>query len=452
MVNTLLYDSEIPEALKLIQRLYEAGVDALIIQDVGLLECELPPLPLFASTQMHNHTLERLQFLEAVGFRRAILARELTLEQIQEIRRGTSLELETFIHGALCVSYSGQCTMSYALGGRSGNRGQCAQPCRRRYRLLNRSGQTLAERYLLSLRDLNLSADLGSLLQSGVRSFKIEGRLKDRAYVMNVVGHYRRELDRLLAESAKPGSNLLVKASSGESHLDFEPNLEKTFNRGYTSYYLRGRRPGMASPETPKWRGETVGKVVRLGKNSFTLEHTAPLNPGDGLAFFDPQDELRGMAVQRVQGKEVLVEKTDGLAAGKGLYRNHDLVFLKRLEKSQPQRTIGIRLSLLEILGGIELQAQDEDGIQAKVSVEGTWPAAEQPVSARATCTRQLAKLGGTEFRAESVDVRLDPAPFIPLAELNKLRRRLVEALCLERLQARPVWREDYVLKLVPIP
>jgi 23S rRNA 5-hydroxycytidine C2501 synthase len=452
VVNTLLYDCEIPEALKLIWRLYDTGIDALIIQDVGLLECDLPPLPLFASTQMHNHSLERVQFLEAVGFQRAILARELRLEQIRQIRNGTHLELESFIHGALCVCYSGQCSMSYALGGRSGNRGQCAQPCRLRYRLVNRSGKTLADRYLLSLRDLNLSADLGSLLQAGVRSFKIEGRLKDRTYVMNVVSHYRGELDRLLQASSEPGSNLLVKASSGHSQVDFQPNLEKTFNRGYTRYYLHGRSPGMTSPASPKWLGETVGQVERLTKKSFVLDRAADLNPGDGLTYFDSQAELRGTAVQRVQASEIFVNKTDGLALGSTLYRNHDRFFLRKLEKSQPQRTIGLHLRLQKTQTGIELWAEDGDGVRAQVAVEGVWPAAEQPGQALTACTRQLSRLGGTDFYAESIDVTLDPILFIPLAELNELRRSLVQALRQARLQARPVWRAEHLPNDIPFP
>ena len=452
VVNTLLYDSEIPEALKLIQRLYEAGIDALIIQDVGLLECDLPPLPLFASTQMHNHTLERVQFLEAVGFQRAILARELTLEQIRQIRLGTSLELETFIHGALCVSYSGQCAMSYALGGRSGNRGQCAQPCRRRYRLVDHAGRTLADRYLLSLRDLNLSADLGSLLQAGVRSFKIEGRLKDRVYVTNVVSHYRRELDRLLAAPAEPGSESLVRASSGQSQPNFEPNLEKTFNRGYTRYYLYGRQPGMASPDTPKWQGEPLGKLAQLAKNSFLLERPVQLSAGDGLTFFDLQGELRGTAIQRVCGNEVFVVKSEGMALGTTVYCNHDQAYLKTLEKSQPRRTIGIQLRLQSIPGGIELQAQDEDGVQARVTMEDKWTGAEQPELARQACSRQLSRLGGTEFHAESVEVHLEPVPFIPLAELNELRRSLVQAMHQARWQARPVWSSEYPPNTFPFP
>ena len=235
-VNTLLHDEELEDVQKLVSQLYQAGADAMIIQDAGLLELDLPPLPLFASTQMHNHTPERVAFLEKVGFQRAILARELTLDQIREIRARTHIELETFIHGALCVSYSGQCYMSYAIGGRSGNRGQCAQPCRRLYSLVGADGKTVANnRYLLSLRDLNLSQSAGDLIDAGICSFKIEGRLKDKSYVMNVVGYYRRLLDEILKQRN------LRPSASGAVHLDFEPNPNKTFNRGYTTYFLHGR-------------------------------------------------------------------------------------------------------------------------------------------------------------------------------------------------------------------
>jgi collagenase-like PrtC family protease len=252
-VNTLLRNDELPEAVRLIHRLHAAGVDALIIQDAGLLECDLPPLPLIASTQMHNHTPERVAFLEKVGFQRVILARELSLEQIRAIRAQTTLELECFVHGALCVSYSGQCYLSYAIGGRSGNRGQCAQPCRRRYSLVDSRGQTLAsDRYLLSLRDLNLSADLKDLLEAGVSSFKIEGRLKDIHYVMNVVSYYRQQLDAILAGKG------LQKSSSGRSQVGFTPDLAKTFNRGFTTYFLKGRDAAMHDHAAPKFTGAAV--------------------------------------------------------------------------------------------------------------------------------------------------------------------------------------------------
>ncbi len=289
VVNTLLYDDEIEEAVRLCHRLYEAGVDAIIIQDFGLLESELPPVPLFASTQMHSHTPERVAFLDKVGIQRVILARELSLAQISAIRAATTVELETFIHGALCVCYSGQCALSYAIGGRSGNRGQCAQPCRKAYKLVDRNGKTQAPRsHLLSLKDLNLTDYLRDLLEAGVCSFKIEGRLKDQAYVKNVVAHYRQRLDTIL-----PNLNLRA-SSSGRVTLDFEPDPVKTYNRDFTSYFLTGERDEITAPRTPKHAGEPVGVVTALESNTFTLNVPAPLNNGDGLTFLTGTANSKG--------------------------------------------------------------------------------------------------------------------------------------------------------------
>jgi collagenase-like PrtC family protease len=265
-VNTLLHDHEIQQATGLIEQLYGMGVDAIIIQDVGLLECDLPPISLIASTQMHNNSPEKVAFLEQVGFDRVILARELTVEEIRTIRQRTSIELEFFVHGALCVSYSGQCYMSYAIGGRSGNRGECAQPCRRLYSLVDGSGRLLApDRHLLSLKDLSLAGDLDALIDAGVCSFKIEGRLKDRAYVTNVVSYYRQQLDDVLS------SRGLGRSSSGQSHIGIAPDPAKTFNRGYTTYFLHGRNRHMAALASPKMVGEPLGQVTSMGSASFRL-------------------------------------------------------------------------------------------------------------------------------------------------------------------------------------
>jgi collagenase-like PrtC family protease len=236
-------------------------------------------------------------FLEKVGFQRVILARELSLQQIRAIRQQTSIELEAFIHGALCVSYSGQCNLSYAMGGRSGNRGQCAQPCRRAYSLVDGDNQALLQnRHLLSIRDLNLTEHLHELVEAGVTSFKIEGRLKDKNYVMNVVSHYRRALDGL----GEP------KSSSGQVKLDFEPNPDKTFNRGYCDYFISGRRAKIGTPDTPKMVGEAIGQVQAVTRTAFRLDRPADLHNGDGLSFFTPEKELTGTLVNRVDGEWVI--------------------------------------------------------------------------------------------------------------------------------------------------
>lgn len=438
-VNTLLYDHELPDAVRLIHELYQAGVDALIVQDVGLLECDLPPLPLIASTQMHNDTPAKVAFLEQVGFRRVILARELSLEQIRAIRQQTTIELEAFVHGALCVSYSGQCYMSYAIGGRSGNRGECAQPCRRRYSLVDREGTALAsDRHLLSLRDLNLSSHLADLIGAGVSSFKIEGRLKDKAYVMNVVSAYRQQLDQVLQATG------LRKSSSGQSQVDFAPDLAKTFNRGYTTHFIRGRSTPPGSIDTPKMTGEYVGKVVAVGRRAFRLDTQAPLHNGDGLCFFDPEPgapgaTLRGTVVNGVRGEAISVDRIDGIKEGTAIYRNHDHVFLGHLEDSRPVRKIAVRLTLAEAPDGVSLAAVDEDGNSAMGTLDCDKERAHDAQQMLANLHRQLGKMGDTEFVCQELQVTWPEVYFLPFSALNELRRRTLAQLAEVRAQNRPV-------------
>jgi len=432
-LNTLLYDEEVPQAAQMIRQLYEIGADALIIQDMALLELDLPPLPLFASTQMHNHTPERVAFLEKVGIQRAILARELSLDQIREIRKKTTLELETFIHGALCVSYSGQCYMSYAAGGRSGNRGQCAQPCRKPYNLVDRTGAVLQEnRYLLSLRDLNLTPDLPALLDAGVCSFKIEGRLKDKTYVMNVVGHYRQQIDRLLEGRSQRA------AASGRVIFDFTPDPLKTFNRGYTEYFLHGRKEPVGSPDTPKSLGEPLGSVSRLGRGFFCLDGRSEVHRGDGLCFFNKRRDLVGTTINDVQGRNIFPDKMEGLAVGLQVFRNHDHVFLSQLEKSQTERKIGVRFRLAATQTGLALFAQDEDGNESMATLACEKTPAEKPEQALATIDKQLRRLGGTEFDCTYIRVDLPEVYFIPMGTLNALRRAALEDLAQQRLENFP--------------
>jgi putative protease len=433
-VNTLLRDDELAEAERMCWQLHEAGVDGLIIQDVGLLECDLPPLPLIASTQMHNQSVERVAFWEKVGFSRAILARELDLNQIRAIRAATSIELEAFVHGALCVSMSGQCSLSYALGGRSGNRGQCAQPCRRLYRLQDAAGATIVpDKHLLSLRDLNLSAELSELVEAGVTSFKIEGRLKNKAYVMNTVGHYRRKLDALLAEIGGR------RASSGQTTLGFEPDPDKTFNRGYTTYFLHGRGAVVTSPDSPKHVGEPVGRVVDVRRDGFVLEAAAPLHSGDGISFFGRDQELHGTVVNQINGAAVFPERLGGIERGLRVFRNHDHAFVSQVVRSQNQRRIAVNLRLTEGAAGFRLEAIDEDGVAAGTEVDCAPVWADKPDQARLVLERQLAKLGASEFRASRVDLDLPRMPHVPLATLNGLRRDLVEELRRQRARLRPV-------------
>ena len=447
-LNTLLYDDEVPQAVRLAHQLYDIGVDALIIQDVGLLECDLPPIPLIASTQMHNHTPERVAFLEAVGFRRVILARELSLVQIKAIRQATTVELETFVHGALCVSYSGQCLMSYAIGGRSGNRGECAQPCRRAYSLADGNGTVIVkDRHLLSLRDLNLSAHLGELLDAGVTSFKIEGRLKDKTYVMNVVSAYRHALDQV---SAARG---LTQSSSGRSAMDFTPDLNKTFNRGYTTYYLHGRGEPPGSIDTPKMVGEVVGDVVAVDRRSFRLAPGAvELHNGDGLSFFDAQGILQGTVVNAVNGLTITPNSLEHIRKGTRIYRNHDHAYLRHLEKSRPARTIAVQLTLEEAPEGFTLTVVDEDGNHASATLATEKVPAEKPEQAQSTVEKQLRKTGGTAFECTDVTITWSAAYFLTVATLNALRRTALDNLTAERARNRPQLESEIHRSDAPYP
>jgi putative protease len=442
-VNTLLRDDEIPQAVRLIEQLHGIGIDGLIIQDAGLLECDLPPIPLIASTQMHNNTPERVAFLGQVGIRRAILARELALDEIRAIRAATDIELEFFIHGALCVCYSGQCYLSYALGGRSGNRGQCAQPCRKPYTLIDKNGKVLEYRkHLLSLRDLNLSQSLHELIEAGVCSFKIEGRLKDKAYVTNVVSYYRQELDKLDAQ----------RSSSGTSSVGFTPDLAKTFNRGYTDYFLHGRREKIGSPDTPKMIGEPIGPVTAVNRREVTIDTNIGIHNGDGISFFDQQGELRGTVINGVSGRTVILDKPEGIERGTMIFRNHDHEFLTRLEKYRPVRRIAVAFTLTETPDGLGLTAVDEDGNAAEFSLPCEKSPAQKPDQALETIRVQLSKTGGTDFSCS--EVRVEPAfvPFMPISTLNALRRGVLESLPKIRQENRPVLTGGLVQNDAPYP
>ena len=441
-LNTLLYDSEFPEVLSLISRLYEAGIDGLIIQDMGLLECDLPPLPLIASTQTHNTTPEKVAFLEQVGFQRAILARELNLEQIRAVRAATSVELECFVHGALCVCYSGQCYMSYALGGRSGNRGECAQPCRKAYRLKDGHGKILGKkRYFLSLKDMNRSEYLQDLIEAGISSFKIEGRLKEPAYVKNIVSYYRQRLDAVLKETGQS------KASSGTSHIDFTPNPAKTFNRSYSSYFLDNSKEKLGSLDTPKSIGEDIGEIAAIGKNFFTLKGRVAMHNGDGICFFDAGRTLRGATINRVEGERIYPANIKGLAKDTRIYRNADQHFLKTLKKSRIERRIGVKLNFRESEGGFLLSARDEDGNQTEVELLTEKEAAKHQEKMRECLHTQLTKFGVTEFRCDELIIVPPHLSFLPASRLKALRRELLQKLAELRLTQRPVLRRTILQK-----
>jgi 23S rRNA 5-hydroxycytidine C2501 synthase len=445
-VNTILFDHEIPLADRLIRQLYDIKADGVIIQDLGLLELDLPPIPLIASTQMNNRALEHIRFLEQIGFRRVILARETSLEDIKRICQNTSLEIEFFLHGALCVGFSGQCYLSYALGGRSGNRGQCAQPCRKSYTLLDAKKNILAQNiHALSLKDLNLDQQLEALLEAGVTSFKIEGRLKDSAYVMNLVSYYRRRLDQLLPLFKS------VRASSGSSLPDFNADPAKTFNRGYISYFISSRKRQMAALYSPKSTGEKLGAVSFVSGNAFQLDTEVELHAGDGLCWYDEHKQLVGTSVQRIEQRRIIPNKLPGLKPGTIVYRNHDHQFLHRLEKSKTRRTIGVHMHLLEANYGFVLQATDEDHIQVAVPlfIPKRHAKSEQALQ---TIRQQLAKSGDTIFHIAEIDIQMDPICFFSVSVLNQWRRDVLQALLQERLRQYPQQFYSIARNDVPYP
>ena len=446
-LNTILRDDELPAAEEMIHRLYEAGIDGLIIQDVGLLELDLPPLPIIASTQMNNDTAEKVKFLEEVGFSRAILARELTLDEIKLIRKATSIELECFIHGALCVGKSGQCYMSYAIGGRSGNRGECAQPCRRIYSVKDESGKIIVkDRHLLSLKDLNLSGHLEELIDAGVNSFKIEGRLKDIPYVVNTVSFYRRRLDEIITKKN------LKRASSGTTRIDFEPNPEKTFNRGFTDYGFKRRDGKFGSIDTPKSMGEFVGVVTETVKDYFVIDGEKPIRNGDGVCFFDREKNLSGTTVNGVEGRKIHPQKMQDVYAGQKIYRNFDYEFNRKVTGKAAERKIGLSIVMRETTEGLVLDGKDEDGNEATVEMAGGKQAAEKKEAARQTIVTQLSKLGNTIFECSDVRLETHDVYFLAVSQLNAAKRELVERMLAEWEINRPRMTGHILKNDVPYP
>ncbi|MDR1008628.1 MAG: U32 family peptidase [Rickettsiales bacterium] len=427
-VNTILTDAEIPEARKIIKELAAAGVDALIVQDMAIFEMahadpSFPKIPLFASTQCDNRSAEKVKWLEDIGAARVILARELSLEQIAAIGKAApEIELESFIHGALCVSYSGQCYLSEYCAGRSANRGACAQMCRMKYTLTDDKGETVAEnKHLLCLKDFNASEKLQGLADAGVSSFKIEGRLKDANYVKNVVAFYRQKIDAF----AK-------KTSSGIVEFDFTPDPAKSFNRGFTEYFLDGKRSEIWNFKTPKHIGEPVGKVLKSGRAFFEYEGE-PLHAQDGLCFFDGE-ELKGFLVNKVEGTRVFARNMDGLRPGMKLFRNVDAEFEKQLATSKSRRRIQASIKITDEA----LTATDEDGNIATLSLAPHEPATNIE-KMRETFNTQLKKSGDSDFAINNVELNFSVAtPFFTLAELNALRRDALAKLMEERLKNRP--------------
>lgn len=426
-LNTILKEDELEEAQRLVWSLYEAGADALIVQDMALMQMDLPPVPLHASTQTDNRTVEKVHFLEQAGFTQVVLARELSLDEIRRIASETDVALEVFVHGALCVSFSGQCYLSAALSGRSANRGECAQYCRLPYTMVDADGKIIADnKHLLSLKDMNRADELEALMDAGVSSFKIEGRLKDVSYVKNVTAYYRKKLDEILKRRPE-----YVRVSSGVSRYTFTPQVEKSFNRGFTSFYLHGRTPDVTAFDTPKSLGEFVGTVKEIRGNSFTVAGLTPLNNGDGLVFFNARGELDGFRVNRVVDNRVYPQEMPRLSPKMKLYRNYDQQFEKLLSKPSAVRKIGVSMTFTDNPGGFSLEMKDGSGARITVARLFAKELAEKKQTDNIRV--QLAKLGNTLFEAEKIEVNLTDNWFVPSSLLADMRREAVNLLLSDR-------------------
>ncbi|MDE6696301.1 MAG: U32 family peptidase [Muribaculaceae bacterium] len=405
-VNTIVYNKELKVAERLITDLYNAGVDAIIVQDMGILRMDIPPIELHASTQCDIRTPEKAKFLQDVGFSQLVLPRELTLEEIRRMADSVTIPLESFIHGALCVSYSGRCHASYATCGRSANRGECAQLCRLPYTLTDSSGKIIAkDKHLLSLRDLNTMDILPKMIEAGVSSFKIEGRLKEAAYVKNTVAAYRRTIDNIIAYHP----DKYERSSFGVSEITFTPDLSKSFNRGFTHYFIDSRRPkSIISPDTPKSLGEVVGDISKL-------------NNGDGISFFDAEGNYTGAMVNGVQGNRILTSKPVNIPKSAEIHRTYDRIWDKELQRETAVRKIGVSFTIDD--SGIT--ANDERGCSIRIPLDCTRDIAKK----RMDYSIIFSKLGNTPYRMTTFQSQIDPTIFIPAGQLTELRRKAISAL-----------------------
>lgn len=426
-VNTILYDNELEPCRKLIWELYEAGVDAIIVQDMAVLEMDLPPIALHASTQANNRDAAHVKFLAEAGIKRVVLARELNLDQIREIHQASDVELEFFVTGALCVSFSGNCYMSVANGERSANRGSCAQNCRLPYRLIDGKGETLIENsHLLSIKDLDLSDELPNLIAAGISSFKIEGRLKDVVYVKNNTSYLRQRLDAFL--DAHPDE--YEKASSGRTYYQFEPQLDRSFNRGYTDYFVNQRTEKIGSWESPKSQGQYIGKLLEIRANGYVIENYEALNNGDGLYFINGLGVADGALVNLVYNDLVIPNELKMLPVGTEIYRNYDAEFNRMIEhENSAVRKIGVRMVLTETDSGFRLDVTDEDGHAAFAEMDAPKEAAKNTADLIENIKRNLAKTGNTPFTVDAVEVVFSQDWFLPNSRVNEIRRSALEML-----------------------
>ncbi|OFX20193.1 MAG: hypothetical protein A2033_19240 [Bacteroidetes bacterium GWA2_31_9] len=447
-VNTILYEEELAQVEKLIHSLYNIGCDAIIIQDTGILEMKLPSIPIFSSTQMHNCTIEKLKFYERIGIKRAILARELSMNELAEIRKITNIELEVFVHGALCVSYSGQCYISHQLTGRSGNRGECSQICRTPFTLIDGNGKEIIKnKHLLSIKDLNLSDNIEKMLDLGINSFKIEGRLKDAAYVKNITAYYRKIIDNIIEN--KP---LQKRASSGKTKIFFEPDPDKTFNRTYTDYNISGKKHSFNTFETPKSKGKYIGIVKFDTGKGYQIESSEKISNGDGICYISENGTLEGFKVNQAVSLIIYPDKYSEIKSGTELYRNFDQKFSNELKSENTSRKISATISISEYSNGFELTTTDEDNNSVLVNIETTKESANNPEKALENIKTQLGKSGNTIFEISDVTINFTTAYFLQIKSLNEARRELLEKLEIERLKNYPIIKGEILKNNFPFP
>ena len=426
VVNTILYDNELDDCKKMIYTLYDIGVDALIVQDMAIMEMDLPPIVIHASTQANNRDPQHVKFLKDAGMKRVVLARELNLDQIKDISTATDVELEFFVSGALCVSFSGNCYMSVANGERSANRGSCAQNCRLPYNLIDGTGKTLIENsHLLSIKDLDLSEQLPNLVEAGITSFKIEGRLKDMVYVKNNTSFLRKKLDAFLENNEN-----YQKASSGRTQYNFEAEMDRSFNRGYTDYFVNKRTEKIGSWESPKSQGQLIGKVLQVKANGYVIENSELLNNGDGLFFLNENNEPDGAQINIIINDIVVPNTFKPLKPGTIIYRNSDANFNRLVERDDSAiRKISVSLKFTETNEGFQLLAIDEDGHESVASFQTEKELAKNEESTIPNIKKNLSKTGNTPFIVDDISVEFTKNWFLPISKINDIRRLVLEQL-----------------------
>ncbi|TBM23409.1 peptidase U32 family protein [Hafnia paralvei] len=454
-LNTILHDAELEPARRLIHQLYDAGVDALIVQDLGILELDIPPIELHASTQTDIRSVEKAKFLSDVGFSQIVLARELNLSQIKNISDSIDATVEFFIHGALCVAYSGQCYISHAQTGRSANRGDCSQACRLPYTLKDDQGRVVAyEKHLLSMKDNDQSQNLIALIDAGVRSFKIEGRYKDMSYVKNITAYYRQHLDTIMNERPE-----LAPASMGRTEHFFVPSPDKTFHRGSTDYFVNQRKMDIGAFDSPKFVGLPMGEILKVGKDHIDVSVTEPLTNGDGLNVLIKRDIVgfRASKVEKIAANSFRVWPNEMLDALKNirphhpLNRNLDHNWQQALLKTSSERRIGVKLRLEGNEKQLMLTATAADGVSVTQTLAGDFDVAKQPEKAFSNLHDGLAKLGQSIYFSQGIEINLPTAYFVPNGLLNQLRRETIDMLTEARLHAYQRGHRKAVSKPAPV-